>query len=269
MRRMKATAVSTAATTAVTVLVLVAALAGCRPTGGTSADGEPVGPGSSASASASGDASASSGASGSGGGSTANGSAALKALDALTVRSKGSMTGYTREEFGPAWTDNTDDPDGHNHCDTRNDILARDLTGISYKSGHCTVATGTLDDPYTGKSIHFVRGPESTRIQIDHVVPLGDAWVTGAAKMTDTRREELAEDPLELLAADGPANEAKGDDDASEWLPANSGYQCSYVSRQIAVKAKYQLWVTSSEKSAMQHVLAGCPGQKLPTEAAG
>jgi hypothetical protein len=194
------------------------------------------------------------------------GGAALTALDGLKVAPKGTMSGYTREKFGPAWTDDVNDPDGHNHCDTRDDILARDLTAVSYKSGHCTVATGTLADPYTGRTIHFVRGPQSTKVQIDHVVPLGDAWTTGAAAWSATQRELLAEDPLELLAADGPANEAKGDGDASQWLPANTSYDCSYVARQIAVKAKYQLWVTSAEKSAMQKTLAGCPSQKLPTE---
>ncbi|MFC1420505.1 HNH endonuclease family protein [Streptacidiphilus cavernicola] len=242
---------------AVGAVVLVAGLAGCRPVTGTSSD------------SASGGATARSTSSGSapaGGSDAYRGSAAGKALDGLTVRPKGAMTGYDRLKFGAAWTDNNNDPGGHNHCDTRDDILARDLTGISYKSGHCTVATGTLQDPYTGKAIHFVRGPDSTKVQIDHVVPLGDAWVTGAAQLTATQRIDLAEDPLELIAADGPANEAKGDGDASEWLPANTSYQCSYVARQIAVKVKYKLWVTAAEKSAMQRVLSGCPDQKLPTE---
>jgi len=191
---------------------------------------------------------------------------AAKALDGLLVRVKGTMAGYTRTAFGPAWSDDTTDPDGHNHCDTRDDILARDLTQITYKSGHCTVATGTMHDPYTGRTIHFVRGPKSTVIQIDHVVPLGDAWVVGAAQLTAIQRMDLAEDPLELLAVDGPTNEAKGDGDASQWLPPSTGYDCSYVARQIAVKAKYRLWVTAAEKTAMQKVLAGCPAQPLPTE---
>jgi hypothetical protein len=231
----------------------VAGLVGCDPVAGTSSDSATGGSGAASTA-------------GGGSGDSDGGSPAAKALDGLTVRPKGSMTGYDRLKFGPAWTDNNNDPGGHNHCDTRNDILARDLIGISYKSGHCTVATGTLQDPYTGKTIHFVRGPESTKVQIDHVVPLGDAWVTGAAQLTATQRLDLAEDPLELIAADGPANEAKGDDDASEWLPANASYQCRYVARQIAVKVKYGLWVTAAEKSAMQHVLGTCPDQNLPME---
>ncbi|MFC1408121.1 HNH endonuclease family protein [Streptacidiphilus sp. N1-12] len=249
MRRLQVVAVSAA--------VVMAGLAGCHPVNGTSSDGA----GDAATTRATSTAGATSGGSGDGGG-----SAAAKALAGLTVHPKGSMTGYDRLKFGAAWTDNNNDPGGHNHCDTRDDILARDLTGVSYKSGHCTVATGTLQDPYTGKTIHFVRGPDSTKVQIDHVVPLGDAWVTGAAQLSATQRLDLAEDPLELIAADGPANEAKGDGDASEWLPANTAYQCKYVARQIAVKAKYKLWVTAAERSAMQKVLTTCPDQTLPTE---
>jgi hypothetical protein len=191
---------------------------------------------------------------------------AAKALAALQVRAKGTMSGYTRDAFGPAWSDDTSDPDGHNHCDTRDDILTRDLTQVTYRSGHCTVATGTLHNPYTGKTIHFVHGPKSDAVEIDHVVPLADAWTVGAAQMTATQRMDLAEDPLELLAVDGPTNESKGDGDASQWLPPNTGYDCSYVARQIAVKAKYRLWITPAEKAAMQKVLKGCPTQALPTE---
>ena len=234
-------------------MVLGFGLAGCHPVT-TAAGGGSV---DRASASATAGPSAGAGA--------GHGSAA-KALAALAVHPKGSMSGYDRLKFGAAWTDDNSDPDGHNHCDTRNDILARDLTSVTYKSGHCTIATGTLKDPYTGSTIHFVRGPESTKVQIDHVVPLGDAWVTGAAQLSATVRLNLAEDPLELLAADGPANEAKGDDDASQWLPANTSFRCTYVAKQIAVKAKYKLWVTAAERAAMQKVLSGCPTQKLPTE---
>ena len=191
---------------------------------------------------------------------------AAKALASLQLRGKGTMSGYTRTAFGPAWSDDTSDPDGHNSCDTRDDILARDLIQVTYRSGHCTVATGTLHDPYTGKVIHFVRGPKSAAVEIDHVVPLADAWVDGAAQMTTVQRMDLAEDPLELLAVDGPTNEAKGDSDASQWLPPVTGYDCPYVARQIAVKSKYHLWITAAEKTAMQKVLTACPDQKLPTE---
>lgn len=199
-------------------------------------------------------------------GKTASGSAAA-ALGKLTVRPDGSMSTYNRvKDFGPAWTDSTGAPGGHNHCDTRDDVLERDLTA-AHLDGTCTVETGTLKDPYTGKVIHFKRGrATSTAIQIDHLVPLGNAWVTGASKLPAAERKELANDPLNLVAADGPANEGKGDDDASQWLPKQTGYDCEYVSRQIAVKAKYGLSVTSAEKTAMQRVLSGCNGETLPKE---
>ena len=170
--------------------------------------------------------------------------------------------GYSRTQFGPAWAD-TD----HNGCDQRNDVLQRDLTGVRLKTGsRCLVASGVLHDPYTGKTVSFVRGPKtSDAVQIDHVVALDDAWQTGAATWTTAKREQLATDAhLELLAVDGPTNQAKGDADAASWLPPNTGFRCPYVTAQIAVKATYGLWVTPSEHEAMARVLATCPGQQLP-----
>ena len=180
---------------------------------------------------------------------------AKKQLAVLKVAPAASMTGYSRDRFGPAWADVN-----HNGCDTRNDILKRDLTKIVFKAGStCTVQLGTRRDPYTGKTIHFVRGVgTSTLVQIDHVVALGDAWQTGAASWTDARRLLYANDPVVLLAVDGQANEAKGDDDASEWLPPRKAYDCRYVAKQITIKKKYGLWVTSAEHDAMQATLAGC-----------
>lgn len=201
----------------------------------------------------------------------------LASLAKLQVKSKASMTGYSRSQFGTAWTDACDSsvPWCRNGLDTRNDILSRDLTGITCKTKatvkskpHCTVATGTLADPYTGKTIHFLRGVKtSSAVQIDHVVPLGDAYATGAKGWTATKRTELANDPLNLIAVDGPTNEAKSDMDASSWLPPNKSFRCLYVARQIAVKAKYGLWVTSGEKAAMSSVLNSCSSSlTLPTE---
>ena len=102
-------------------------------------------------------------------------------------------------------------------------------------------------------------------MQIDHVVALSDAWQKGAQQLSMAMREQLANDPLELLAVDGPANQAKGDGDAATWLPPNKPYRCAYVARQIAVKQKYHLWVTSAERDAMQKILSGCAGQALPS----
>jgi hypothetical protein len=182
---------------------------------------------------------------------------ALAQLESLSVKGKSPLTGYDRTgDFGHAWIDVD-----HNGCDTRNDILARDLK-TGKRPGGCRVLTGILDDPYTGKTIDFQRGQKtSTLVQIDHLVPLGNAWQTGAQKLNQDQRIDLANDPLELLAVDGPANESKGDGDAATWLPPQKSFRCVYVARQVAVKAKYQLWVTSAEKAAIVRVLSTCPRQ--------
>lgn len=188
-------------------------------------------------------------------------SVAMQKLETLQVKGKAPMTGYDRNLFGPAWKDVD-----RNGCDTRNDILARDLGKIVHKPGTygCVIASGTLDDPYTGKQIDFVRGSQSSKVQIDHVVALGNVWVSGGQKLSPDKKEAIANDPLNLLAVDGPANMQKGDKDASGWLPKNKQYRCKYIARQIAVKSKYGLSVTPSEKQAMKRVLDTCPGQGIP-----
>jgi hypothetical protein len=120
------------------------------------------------------------------------------------------------------------------------------------------VQKGTLHDPYTGEIIQFERGENSNKVQIDHVVALSDAWQKGAQSLSETERKNLANDPLNLLAVDGPANQQKGDGDAATWLPPNKAFRCQYVARQVAVKKKYQLWVTTAENEAMHRVLNGC-----------
>jgi hypothetical protein len=182
---------------------------------------------------------------------------ALALLATLPVKGKAPKTGYDRTGmFGPAWLDVD-----HNGCDTRNDVLARDLTRVT-KSGPCKVLTGTLVDPYTGKTINFVRGNDTSAfIQIDHRVALENAWVTGAQQLSQTQREALANDPLNLVAVGSQVNSAKGDGDAATWLPPLKSYRCAYVTSQILVKAKYSLWVASAEHDAMVRVLRNCPGQ--------
>lgn len=192
------------------------------------------------------------------------GSPALRALDALPVKGRAPRTGYDRDAFGPAWTDDVDVAGGHNGCDTRNDVLRRDLTAERLKPGTrgCVVLSGSLRDPYTGRTIAFVRGRStSSRVQIDHVVALGDAWVKGAQQLTAERRTELANDPLNLLAVDGPTNSAKRDADAASWLPPAKAFRCAYVARQVAVKARYRLWVTAAERTQMARVLGACAGR--------
>jgi hypothetical protein len=187
---------------------------------------------------------------------------ALEALGQLEVGVWEDEDGYDRKEFGTAWKDVD-----KNRCDTRNDILARDLEEFEYTPGDsCQIASGTLQDPYTGEEIDFVRGPRSADVQIDHIVALKNAWITGAYSWDREKREQIANDPLNLVASDGPANMSKGDRDTSRWLPDNASYRCEYVAAQVAVKVKYELWVTQDEHDAMTEVLTSCPAEPLPTD---
>jgi hypothetical protein len=183
---------------------------------------------------------------------------ALAAVARLTVKGRAPKTGYSRAAFGQAWFD-TD----RNGCDTRNDVLRRDLADRVMKNW-CKVLAGTrAPDPYTGRSIRFVIGGAS-EIDIDHVVALSDAWQKGAATWSAGTRLAFANDPLVLLAVDAAANRSKGDGDAATWLPPNTSYRCQYVARQVAVKLKYHVWVTAAERAAMVRVLSACPGTALP-----
>ncbi|MGZ6733239.1 MAG: HNH endonuclease family protein [Nocardioides sp.] len=188
--------------------------------------------------------------------------AAVRAdLATLAVKGRAPMTGYDRDAFGQAWSDDTEDQWGHNGCDTRNDILRRDLRDVALdpRTHGCAVLTGTLADPYGGTLIHFVRGvATSIAVQVDHVVALGDAWQKGARQWTAQRRQAFANDPRELLAVSGPLNASKGDGDAATWLPPAKAYRCAYVARQVAVKKAYGLWVTAAERDAIARVLASC-----------
>lgn len=182
---------------------------------------------------------------------------ATSALNQLAVKGRAPKTGYLRSHFSDGWG-------RFNGCDTRNNILTRDLKQVTYKDG-CLVASGVLNDPYTGRVINFVRGVgTSTAVQIDHVVALSDAWQKGAQQISSASRYALYNDPLNLLAVDGPTNESKGDSDAASWLPPNKAFRCAYVARQVAVKRKYGLWVTAAEKAAIASVLTSCPKQLLP-----
>jgi hypothetical protein len=184
---------------------------------------------------------------------------ALRALAKLPIKGRAPKTGYTREAFADDW-------DYSNGCDTRNRILRRDLVQFTYRSGSsCIIETGILEDPFTGQVIAFQRGVStSLDVQIDHVVSLSDAWQKGAQQLSGSERFLFYNDPLNLLAVWGPANSSKSDSDAASWLPSNMDFRCSFVARQIAVKAKYGLWVTQAEHDSMARVLASCPKKKLP-----
>lgn len=180
---------------------------------------------------------------------------ALDVLEDLAVKEKNTSEKYYRKLFYDNWGRTS------SGCTTREAILARDLTNVEMKD--CKVQSGTLADPYTGETVNFVRGQDtSSAVQIDHVVALSNAWATGAYQLSEEERYDISQDPLNLLAVEGGANQNKSDQDASEWLPENTAFQCQYVSRQISVKYKYHLWVTPSEKAAMKNVLATCPEEK-------
>lgn len=179
---------------------------------------------------------------------------ALAQLGSLREAGASGAATYEREGFGTPWSD----VDG-NGCDTRNDVLARDLVAARAQAGSCVQLSGTLHDPYSGTSVAFRRGATSSgAVQVDHVVALSDAWRSGASAWSRSRRVAFANDPLNLLAVDGALNEEKSGSDASAWVPPERGYRCPYVARQIAVKTRYGLSVTPSERNAMIAVLQRC-----------
>ena len=181
----------------------------------------------------------------------------IKAIESLAVKGRAPKTGYSRSAFGPAWADVD-----RNGCDTRNDILKRDLTQITFraKTKDCIVEIGILTDPFSGGSINFQRGIRtSALVQIDHVVALSNAWQTGIFKSDLATRKSFANDPLNLLAVKGSLNSQKRDGDAATWLPPNKPFRCDYVSRQVEVKVKYNLWLTRAEKEAILRILSNPP----------
>lgn len=171
-------------------------------------------------------------------------------LDGLPAAA-GGATPYDRDRFGPAWADVD-----RNGCDTRNDVLARDMEDVA-RRGPCVVVSGTLRDPYTGKTIEWTKAKASA-VQIDHVVALSEAWKSGAWRWPPDRRRQIANDPRNLLAVDGPENQRKSDDDPAEWLPPAKGYVCAYVVRYVGVKAAYGLGVDKAERAALRDTLARC-----------
>jgi len=186
-----------------------------------------------------------------------NGHTALAAAEHLPVKGRAPKTGYSRAEFGPAWFDT----DG-NGCDTRDDMLRRYLHNAVFE-GSCIVLSGTLNDPYTGTPVAYVRGGFD-EVDVDHMVSLSNAWQTGAQYWAPEKRLALANDPLNLQPTAAWVNRQKSDSDAASWLPSNKSYRCEFVARQVAVKQKYRLWVTSAERTMMLSVLNRCPTLTLP-----
>lgn len=185
--------------------------------------------------------------------------AARRMLDGLPVKGWDRAQDFKRYRFGERWSDDVDVEFGHNGCNTRDDILRRDLTRVELRRGTCLVQRGILHDPYSGQTIEFTRGPATSEaVQVDHLVSLADAWYKGARGWDDARRRDFANDPRNLLAVSAQANFDKAFRDAAGWLPANAAFECEFVARQVAVKTDYGLWVSANEKSAMHRVLRRC-----------
>ena len=184
---------------------------------------------------------------------------ARRQLRELPVRGWDRTSDFQRRQFGEAWSDDVNVEFGHNGCNTRDDILRRDLKNLVVRPFTCFAQSGTLIDPYTGTTIDFVRGPDtSNSIEIDHVVSLADAWYKGARAWDPQRRLDFANDPRNLLAVSPKANFDKAFRDAASWLPPNQAFRCDFVARQIDVKTAYGLWLSAKERKALADVLARC-----------
>ena len=170
---------------------------------------------------------------------------------------------YRRDAFGDTWTDDNSAPGGHNGCDTRNDILDRDLvdkTFVSIKRCPNAVATGTLHDPYTNVTVAFVRGNQvGASVQIDHIVPLALAWDLGARNWPDDVRLRFANDPANLIAVDGKTNQDKGDSEPALWMPPNAAFRCQYAVQFTAVLRGYGLSVDAPSAAVLREAAATCP----------
>ena len=170
---------------------------------------------------------------------------------------------YRRAAFGEAWTDDNEAPGGHNRCDTRDDVLNRDLVDKTFVwTKHCpdAVETGTLHDPYTSVTINFHRGAKvGEAVQIDHIVPLALAWDMGAYNWPFPERLRFANDPANLLAVEGQANQDKGDSGPALWMPPNTAFACRYAMQFIAVLRGYQLPVDQASVGVLHRAAATCP----------
>ncbi|MEU5533183.1 HNH endonuclease family protein [Streptomyces sp. NPDC020362] len=177
----------------------------------------------------------------------------------VATKGRGPKTGYARNKFGYAWMDSAPGgiPYAHNGCDSRNDLLKRDGEDVRFRAGSdCIVTSMTLHDPYTGKVIEWTKS-RATTVQIDHVMPLSYDWQMGAAHWAKGKREDIANDPLNLIPVDGPTNGAKSDSGPATWLPPNKGIRCAYVVRFAQVSLKYGLPVTAADKGTMLRQCGG------------
>ncbi|MER7718734.1 HNH endonuclease family protein [Streptomyces flaveolus] len=183
---------------------------------------------------------------------------ARKLIETLRTKGRGPRTGYDRDEFGYAWMDTADGvPLARNGCDTRNDLLRRDGQEVRFRSGsNCVVVAMTLHDPYTGTTIEW-RKQKASEVQIDHVVPLSYSWQLGSSRWPESKRRQLANDPLNLIPVEGRANSAKSDSGPASWLPPSKGIRCAYAVRFAQVAVKYELAVTAPDREAMLRQCGG------------
>jgi hypothetical protein len=185
----------------------------------------------------------------------------LAGIPEIPARERGND--YRRAAFGEAWTDDNSAPGGHNECDTRNDILDRDLvdkTYVSIKRCPTAVATGLLHDPYTNAVVTFTRGNQiGASVQIDHIVPLALAWDLGARNWPDAIRIRFANDPANLLAVAGRANQDKSDGEPAVWMPSNHAFWCQYAVQFAAVLRGYGLSVDVPSTVVLRDAAATCP----------
>lgn len=180
-------------------------------------------------------------------------------IEKVETKGRGPKTGYDRDKFGYAWMDSAPGgvPFSRNGCDTRNDLLQRDGEEVRFRSGSdCVVVAMTLADPYTGREIDWAKS-RAMSVQIDHVMPLSYDWQMGASRWDKGKRQEIANDPLNLMPVDGPTNGSKSDSGPASWLPPNKRIRCSYAVRFAQVSLKYELPVTSADKETMLRQCGG------------
>ncbi|MFH8800630.1 HNH endonuclease family protein [Streptomyces sp. NPDC017936] len=184
--------------------------------------------------------------------------AARELIEGLATKGRGPKTGYDRDKFGYAWMDTADGvPLARNGCDTRNDLIRRDGQSLRFRSGSdCVVVAMTLHDPYTGTTIEWTK-QKAAEVQIDHVVPLSYSWQMGSSRWTKDKREQLANDALNLIPVEGRANSAKSDSGPAAWLPPDKQIRCAYAVRFGQVALKYELPVTAADKQMMLEQCGG------------
>jgi len=165
----------------------------------------------------------------------------------LTVAAD-QLSGYERTLFNH-WIDADKD-----RCDTRKEVLIQEAVVAPKLSSGCVFNGGKWISPYDGLAT-----TDYSTLDIDHLVPLSEAWRSGAWKWSPAQREAFANDltdPRALVAVTASLNRQKSDQDPSTWLPPEN--KCSYVSNWIAIKVRYSLTVDSAEASTLTSLIASC-----------